>query len=73
MIYLDNNTFQQEIFIPRSSAKNDASPDYATKTELENAIENEVIRADGKYATKTDLLPYATTGWVESQDLSENI
>lgn len=70
MIYLDNNTFQQEIFIPRSSAKNDASPDYATKTELENAIENEVIRADGKYATKTDLLPYATTGWVESQDFA---
>jgi hypothetical protein len=68
MIYLDNNTFQQEIYIPRSSARNDASPEYATKTELENAIENEVIRADGKYATKTDLLPYATTGWVESQD-----
>lgn len=70
MIYLDNNTFQQEIFIPRSSARNDASPEYATKTELENAIENEVIRADGKYATKTDLLPYATTGWVESQDFA---
>ena len=67
MIYLDNNTFQQEIFIPRSSVKNDASPEYATKNELENAIENEVIRADEKYAAKTDLLPYATTGWVESQ------
>ena len=70
MIYLDNNTFQQEIFIPRSSVKNDASPEYATKNELENAIENEVIRADEKYATKTDLLPYATTGWVESQDFA---
>ena len=67
MIYLDNNTFQQEIFIPRSSVKNDASPEYATKNELENAIENEVMRADEKYAAKTDLLPYATTGWVESQ------
>ena len=70
MIYLDNNTFQQEIFIPRSSVKNDASPEYATKNELENAIENEVIRADEKYAAKTDLLPYATTGWVESQDFA---
>ena len=70
MIYLDNNTFQQEIFIPRSSVKNDASPEYATKNELVNAIENEVIRADEKYAAKTDLLPYATTGWVESQDFA---
>lgn len=70
MIYLDNNTFQQEIFIPRSSVKNDASPEYATKNELENAIENEVMRADEKYAAKTDLLPYATTGWVESQDFA---
>ena len=67
MIYLDNNTLQQEVFIPRQNVRNDASPEYATKTELENAIENEVQRADDKYAAKTDLLPYATTGWVESQ------
>lgn len=68
MIYLDNNELTQDIYIPRNDINRGASPEYATKTELENAIENEVIRADGKYATKTDLIPYATTGWVISQD-----
>ena len=68
MVYLDNNNSIQSVYIPRQSVRNDASPEYATKTELENAIDNEVIRADGKYATKEDLIPYATTGWVESQD-----
>ena len=68
MIYLENSNDIQEVFIPRIELNSSASPEYATKTELENAIENEVIRADAKYATKTDLLPYATTGWVVSQD-----
>ena len=73
MIYLENNQLLQEIYIPRQEYSSSSNPEYATKTELENAIENEVIRADEKYAAKTDLIPYATTGWVESQDYVNSV
>lgn len=65
MIYLDNNTATQDLFIPRQSQRPaSGSSDWASREYVNDLVEAEEQRAENTYAKKTALSAYTpTTGF----------
>ena len=61
MIYLENNTSIQSIFIPRQEVNQTAFTRYATEQYVDNAIANETARTEETYAKIEDLSEYTKT------------
>lgn len=71
MVYLDNHTRKQELYIPMDGVSEDVrNLRYATEGYVDDAISNEAERIDKTYAKKTDIPSldgYATEEWVNDQ------
>lgn len=63
MIYLDNNTAIQDLYIPRQSAKSAGGGvnDWATKDYVNSALAAETARTESTYAKKSALSAYTPT------------
>lgn len=62
MIYLDNNQSQQDLFIPRQSAKSvSGTTDWASKEYVNSLMDSETARTENTYAKKDELSAYTPT------------
>ncbi len=76
MIYLDNNTAIQDLYIPRQSAKSAGGGvnDWATKEYVNSSLAAETARTESTYAKKGALSAYTpTTGFttINGQPITE--
>ena len=61
MIYLENSSSIQDIFIPRQDVKKDAVSKYVTENELNDVIANETARTEEVYQKIADMSAYTPT------------
>ena len=61
MIYLDNTTEIQQIYIPRAVISKDAVSKYVTENELMDALANETARTEETYQKIADMSAYTQT------------
>lgn len=66
MIYLNNSTDIQQVYIPRQEIKKDAVSKYVSENELYDAIANETARTEETYQKIVEMSAYSTTNEVES-------
>ena len=65
MIYLDNNTALQDLYIPRQTPRNTSGVnDWASKDYVNSLMDSETARTETTYAKKSELSAYTpTTGF----------
>lgn len=61
MIYLDNTTEIQQIYVPRAVISKDAVSKYVTENELRDALANETARTEETYQKIADMSAYTQT------------
>ena len=61
MIYLNNSSDIQQIYIPRQEIKKDAVSKYVTENELRDALANETARTEETYQKIADMSAYTQT------------